>query len=159
MLFCTSAPMFGQHVAERRAHVIPHAGARKITLSVHVDIVSNLPVDVCERARPASSSPADHTGFLCSAPAMRLADVIQFHRALRAKYRDHRIALAAHDMKHHPRPRPSGARALSCLCCRHEPPERLLAASWALRRFGAERPSPFSEVSVGRILCEKRVLG
>ena len=82
--------MFGQHVAERRAHVIPHAGARKITLSVHVDIVSNLPVDVCERAPPASSSPADHTGFLCSAPAMRLADVIQFHRALRAKYSDHR---------------------------------------------------------------------
>ena len=68
MLFCTSAPMFGQRVAERRAHVIPHAGARKITLSVHVDIVSNLPVDVCERRRPASSSPADHTGFLCSEP-------------------------------------------------------------------------------------------
>jgi len=92
-----------------------------------------MPASAGAPPRPPPSTTLD---FCALHPAMRLADVIQLHRALRAKYSDHRIALAAHDMKHQPRPRPSGARALSCLRCRHEPPERLLAASWALREQG-----------------------
>ena len=52
------------------------------------------------------------------------ADEVPLHRAQRGNYRDHPIELAAHDMNHRPRPRPSGAVALSCLRCRCEPLER-----------------------------------
>ena len=52
------------------------------------------------------------------------ADEVPLHRAQRGNYRDHPIELAAHDMNYRPRPRPSGAVALSCLRCRCEPLER-----------------------------------
>ena len=127
-------------VAERRAHVIPRAGARQIVVTVHENIGSTLPVDACVRERPAASSPFRPHCFPCWWLSTRLADVMQLYRALRANHSDHRIALADHALNHQPRPCPSGARAPTVLRCHRQPLERRLGLAWLglLEGFGGK---------------------